>query len=96
MGEVRQVALHGVYLLQMSEDRTAVEAFAKVTATAPVRAFGFDGKGAIIEGFDADLAIWDPEASYTYGADDLHDNTGYNPFEGTTVKGMPRHVLSRG
>lgn len=80
----------------VSEGRMGVEAFAKVTATAPARAFGLDGKGAIAEGFDADLAIWDPEASYTYGADDLHDNTGYNPFEGTTVKGMPRHVLSRG
>ncbi len=36
------------------------------------------------------------KASYTYGADDLHDNTGYNPFEGTTLKGMPRHMLSPG
>ena len=80
----------------VSEGRMGVEAFAQLTATAPARAFGLAGKGAIVEGFDADLAVWDPELSYTYGANDLHDNTGYNPFEGTTVKGLPRHVFSRG
>lgn len=80
----------------VSEGRTGIEAFAHLTATAPARAFGLDTKGAIAEGFDADLTLWDRDLSYTYGADDLHDNTGYNPFEGVTVKGMPVHVLSRG
>ena len=80
----------------VSEGRMGVEAFAQLTATAPARAFGLTQKGVIAEGFDADLAVWDPELSYTYGADDLHDNTGYNPFEGTTVKGLPRYVFSRG
>ncbi|HBB85013.1 MAG TPA: dihydropyrimidinase [Sulfitobacter sp.] len=80
----------------VSEGRMGVEAFAQLTATAPARAFGLDSKGAIAKGLDADLAIWDPEVSYTYGPNDLHDNTGYNPFEDTTIKGMPRHVFSRG
>lgn len=80
----------------VNEGRMGLEAFAHLTATAPARAFGLDSKGAIAQGLDADLAIWDPKARYTYGANDLHDNTGYNPFEGTTVKGMPRHVFSRG
>ncbi|MEY8828707.1 dihydropyrimidinase [Sedimentitalea sp. XS_ASV28] len=85
-----------MFTAMVSGGRLGVEAFVQLTATAPARAFGLDGKGAIIEGFDADLAIWDPEATHTYGANDLHDNTGYNPFEGTTVKGLPLHVLSRG
>lgn len=80
----------------VSEGRMGIEAFAHLTATAPARAFGLDTKGAIAEGFDADLTLWDRDLSYTYGADDLHDNTGYNPFEGITVKGMPIHVLLRG
>jgi dihydropyrimidinase len=33
---------------------------------------------------------------HTYGADDLHDNVGYNPAEGTTVRGWPVRVLLRG
>lgn len=80
----------------VSQGRMGIQDFARLTATAPARAFGLTGKGEIAEGFDADLALWDPEARHTYGADDLHDNCGYNPFEGTSVKGLPIHVLSRG
>lgn len=85
-----------MFSAMVSEGHMGVEAFAQLTATAPARAFGLDSKGAIAKGLDADLAIWDPEVSHTYGPNDLHDNTGYNPFEGTTIKGMPRHVFSRG
>ncbi|WP_114285634.1 dihydropyrimidinase [Candidatus Halocynthiibacter alkanivorans] len=80
----------------VSEGRQGVEKFANLTATAPARAFGLTGKGQIAVGFDADIAIWDPELSRTYGDNDLHDNVGYNPFCGTTVKGLPVTVLSRG
>ena len=48
------------------------------------------------KGFDADIALWNPDITHNYGADDLHDNVGYNPYAGTTVKGMPVTVLSRG
>ncbi len=80
----------------VSEGRLGVETFARITATAPALAFGLAGKGQIAVGFDADIAIWDPDHIQTYGANDLHDNVGYNPFEGTTVKGAPVTVLSRG
>lgn len=80
----------------VSEGRLGLEAFANVTAKAPAQAFGLEGKGQIAIGFDADIAIWDSEQTRTYGANDLHDNVGYNPFEGTTIKGAPITVLSRG
>ncbi|APE45919.1 dihydropyrimidinase (plasmid) [Sulfitobacter alexandrii] len=80
----------------VSRGRAGLEAFAEVTAAAPARAFGLDRKGRIDVGCDADIVIWDPKRTQTYGADDLHDNVGYNPFEGTTVTGLPVHVLSRG
>ncbi len=80
----------------VSEGRMDLSAFAKLTATAPAKAFGLPRKGCIAEGFDADISLWNPDISYTYGANDLHDNVGYNPFEGTTVRGMPTTVLSRG
>ncbi len=54
------------------------------------------GKGLIAPGYDADIAIWEPRLPHRYGADDLHDNVGYNPFEGTEVEGTPVTVLSRG
>ncbi|MFY0648392.1 dihydropyrimidinase [Sulfitobacter geojensis] len=80
----------------VSNGRMDLTAFAELTSTAPAEAFGLSRKGRIAEGFDADIALWNPEISHTYGADDLHDNVGYNPFEGTTIRGMPVSVLSRG
>jgi dihydropyrimidinase len=80
----------------VSEGRMDLDTFAQLTATAPAEAFGLARKGRIAEGYDADITLWNPDLSYTYGANDLHDNVGYNPFEGTTVRGMPVSVLSRG
>lgn len=80
----------------VNERRMSLERFVDLTATAPARAFGLTRKGRIAPGFDADVALWDIRASHTYGADDLHDNVGYNPFEGMTVTGLPITVLSRG
>jgi dihydropyrimidinase len=85
-----------MYHAMVNGGHGGVEAFAALTATAPARAFGLKGKGEIAVGFDADIAIWDPALSHTYGADDLHDNTGYNPYEGTSVTGLPVTVLVRG
>ncbi len=80
----------------VTKGRMSLEHFVFVTATAPARAFGLRHKGQIAPGFDADLALWDKDLSYTYKANDLSDNVGYNPFEGTTVTGLPVTVLSRG
>lgn len=80
----------------VSESRMGLEAFAALTATAPAKAFGLPDKGQLTEGFDADITLWNPQLSRTYGANDLHDNVGYNPFEGVTVKGLPVTVISGG
>jgi len=80
----------------VAKGRMGLAAFAKLTATNPARAFGLKGKGEIALGFDADIALWNPGLSHTYGANDLADNVGYNPFEGIHVTGLPVTVLSRG
>lgn len=80
----------------VNDRRMSLESFVSLTATAPAKAFGLTRKGQIAPGFDADVALWDVRQSHTYGTNDLHDNVGYNPFEGTTVLGMPVTVLSRG
>ena len=72
------------------------EAFAELTATTPAQLYGLPDKGSIVVGMDADLTIWDPERSHTYGKNDLHDNVGYNPWQSRTVKGWPVTVLLRG
>ncbi|ABD54405.1 dihydropyrimidinase [Jannaschia sp. CCS1] len=71
-------------------------AFAALTAGAAADIYGLPGKGRLRPGADADIVLWDPEKSYTYGADDLHDNVGYNPYEGHCVTGWPVNVFLRG
>lgn len=80
----------------VSKGKLGVEAFVNLTSTAPARAFGLTSKGRIAIGFDADITIWDPERSHTYGGNDLHDNVGYNPYEGVNVCGWPLQVFLRG
>ncbi len=72
------------------------EGFVRLTATNPARLYGLAGKGDLAPGMDADIVIWDREATRTYGADDLHDNAGYNPWEGRRITGWPERVLLRG
>jgi dihydropyrimidinase len=80
----------------VSRGRGGVMAFADVTAAAPARVYGLPHKGVLAPGMDADVVIWNPDRTHVYGANDLHDNTGYNPWEGHSVTGWPEHVLLRG
>ncbi|MEM9097803.1 MAG: dihydropyrimidinase [Pseudomonadota bacterium] len=76
--------------------RLGPEAFARLTASEPARIYGLPRKGQIAPGFDADIAIWNSELRRTFGANDLHDNVGYNPWEGHSVQGVVETVLLRG
>ncbi len=80
----------------VSRGRGGIEAFARLTATNPARVYGLPGKGVIEVGADADLVIWDADRQVTFGANDLHDNVGYNPWEGHRVTGWPETVILRG
>jgi dihydropyrimidinase len=77
--------------------RLDIHRFVDLTATRAARLYGlYPKKGTIAEGSDADLAIWDPEKEFTITAEAMHDDVGYTPYEGRTLKGMPTTVISRG
>jgi len=40
--------------------------------------------------------LWDPERRITVTWTDLHDRTGYTPYEGRQLRGVPETVLLRG
>ncbi len=80
----------------VSGGRGGAEAFARLTAEAPARLHALPGKGRIEVGADADLVLWNPAAEMVFGAADMADATGYNPWAGRRVKGLPETVISRG
>lgn len=80
----------------VTRGRLGPEKFVEITASAPARLYGLESKGRIAPGMDADVVIWDPARCHTYGAADLHDNVGYNPYEGASVTGWPETVILGG
>ncbi len=71
--------------------------FVRVTSTNPARIFGsYPRKGTLRPGSDADIAIYDLNASWTVtGSDMLHRNK-WTPFEGKTIGVRCVRTLVRG
>jgi allantoinase len=69
---------------------------AELLAWNPSRRFGLHRKGDVAEGFDADLALLDPDATWTIRAEDSFSSQGYTPFEGLEVEGQVKRTFRRG
>lgn len=85
-----------IFDAMVSNGAKDVEAFVGLTSTAPAQLYGLTNKGRIAPDMDADLVVWDAGLERTFGANDLHDNVGYNPWQGRTVVGWPGTVMLRG
>jgi len=70
---------------------------AELTSTNPARRFGLAArKGDIAVGLDADIALVDPEQSWTIRAADSYSAQEYTPFEGARLEASVRHTVLRG
>jgi allantoinase len=69
---------------------------AELLSANPARRYGLLGKGDIAVGYDADLALVDPEASFTVRAADSESGQGYTPFEGQELHARVRQTWLRG
>jgi dihydropyrimidinase len=83
---------HGVNLGRLSLNR-----FVELVATTPAKLFGlYPRKGTLAPGSDADIVVWDPNSDHTITAKTHHMRVDYSMFEGFTVKGNAKMVMSRG
>lgn len=81
----------------VNEGRISLSRFVDIVATSPAKIFGLHPrKGAIAVGSDADILLWDPQATMTLSQGKLHQNVDYTLYEGRAVRGLPDRVFLRG
>ncbi len=71
--------------------------FVAVTSANCARIFNiYPQKGCVVEGADADLLLWDPQATKTISVKTQVSKGDFNIFEGRQVRGNASHTISRG
>ena len=69
---------------------------AELLSYNPAKRYGLRTKGDIAIGYDADLVLLDPRASFTVRASESESAQGYTPFEGMTLTGKVKATFLRG
>jgi dihydropyrimidinase len=92
--ETRLVSLFDIGVMQ---GKLSLNRFVELTSTTPAKLFGlFPKKGTLAVGSDADVVLFDPEASQVIRAKSLHSNCDYTLLEGRTLRGRVEKVFLRG
>ncbi len=79
-----------------SQGRLNIRTLVKMACENPAKLYGIKNKGEIVQGYDADLAIFDLEAKLTIDRSWLKSKCGWSPFAGRTLTGRPIHTIVMG
>ncbi len=86
-----------LYTYGVEAGRLDLHRFVDLVSTRPAKLFGlFPRKGSITVGADADLVVWDPEATSTISAANHLHRCDRSIYEGIRVKGAPSMVVANG
>lgn len=78
------------------DGRLSLERVAEAYATAPARRYRLRGKGDLLPGCDADLALIDPMARWVIGDEHVRSKAGWTPYAGREVRGKVVGTMLRG
>ena len=86
-----------LYTYGVAAGRITKEKMAEVLAANNAKLYGLWGrKGAVKEGFDADLVLYDPKGEHAIHAADMIANVDYSIYEGFPITGSIKQVWLRG
>jgi dihydropyrimidinase len=92
-----QTSLPMLWWAGVRTGRISLRRFVEVTSTNPAKLAGlFPGKGTIGVGSDADLVLWDGDATRVVDGSAGQSAAGWSPYDGWEVTGWPTTVVSRG
>jgi dihydropyrimidinase len=80
----------------INKGRITLNQFVALTATNHAKTYGLTAKGSIAIGYDADIAIWDPQRTAVLSQANLHHGADYTPYEGMEITGWPIATMLRG
>jgi dihydropyrimidinase len=80
----------------VAKGRISRERLVALLGTGPADLFGLERKGRLQVGYDADIVVFDPQATWTIAPEALHGTSDFNPYTGTSVTGRVRATVSRG
>ena len=89
--------MHVLWTHGVNTGRLTMSEFVAVTSTNSAKIFNiYPRKGMIAAGSDADLAIFDPQATHTISVKTHHQNIDFNIFEGMELTGVNVATISQG
>ena len=84
-------------LNEANKGHISFERAVELCSSNPAKLFGLSAeKGAIKEGADADIVLYDPNKNFTISQSNMHSNVDYTIYEGFSVTGYPVRTYSRG
>lgn len=88
----------GPAMLTLGRDHDLLDVckFVRLACEAPARIYGIREKGFVEVGRDADLAIFDLNADWTFDRNDVQSKCGWSPFEGSRFSAKPVHTVVGG
>ena len=86
-----------LYTYGVREGKITVEQMCRLLSENPAKLYGvYPKKGALLEGSDGDIVVFDPEKESVISAKTHAYNTDNNPFEGYSLHGDIDKVFLRG